>query len=118
MKETIDNLSKNSIGVAFSNPCFELWLILHIEDFDRPIDRHAVQKHLETICADYSVRQGKKPDCQRFMAAIETAEGRAVKMNERRVQEGAERQAPWTTVYELTKAIREAAKSGNVAVNG
>lgn len=44
------------------------------------------------------------------MASIEIAEGRAVRMNERRVREGAERQALWTTVYELTKAIREAAK--------
>lgn len=109
VNESIDNLTTNSIGVAFTNPCFELWLILHIEDFDSPIDRHAIQKHLESICADYSTRQGKKPDCKKFMDRIEVAEGRAAKMNKRRSREGAERQAPWTTVHELTKAIREAA---------
>ncbi|MGO7181471.1 RloB family protein [Rhizobium brockwellii] len=109
VKESIDNLTKNGIGIAFTNPCFELWLILHIEDFDKPIDRHAVQKHLESICSEYSIRHGKKPDCMQFMINVEVAEDRATKMNERRLNEGAEQQAPWTTVHQLTRAIRAAA---------
>lgn len=33
----------HEIGVAFSNPCFELWLVLHVTDLRRHTERHAVQ---------------------------------------------------------------------------
>lgn len=109
VKETTDNLRANKIGVAFTNPCFELWLILHYEDFDKATDRHSIQKHLETLCEDYKSSHGKKADCKKLMAKIKDAEQRARKMNARRIAEGAAGEAPWTTVYELTEAIRKAA---------
>lgn len=34
------------VGVARSNPCFELWLILHEADYDKPDDSHSIQTHL------------------------------------------------------------------------
>jgi RloB-like protein len=110
VKESIDNLGKSSVKVAYSNPCFELWLILHLQDFDKPVDHHQVQKHLEGICSDYSASSGKNPDCMPFVALVEKAESRATKMNQRRIEEGASGSAPWTTVHELTKAIRTAGK--------
>jgi RloB-like protein len=33
----------NKINVAISNPCFELWLLLHFQDQRAPIHRHDVQ---------------------------------------------------------------------------
>ncbi len=109
VKETIDNLKANKIGVAFTNPCFELWLVLHYEDFDKAIDRHAIQKHLESLCREYKSSHGKRADCKTLMPKIKDAEQRARKMNARRIEEGAAGQPPWTTVYELTEAIRKAA---------
>jgi hypothetical protein len=41
--EAIELATRNGIGVAFSNPCFELWFVLHARDLRRHTDRHKVQ---------------------------------------------------------------------------
>lgn len=35
---------KDDIELGISNPCFEVWLILHLQDYDKPDGRHEVQK--------------------------------------------------------------------------
>lgn len=39
-----------------SNPCFELWLVLHVEDQRAHIHRHAVQRR----CSDLHLTDGKR----------------------------------------------------------
>ena len=46
LNEALDICRRARVGIARSNPCFELWLILHEQDYDRPDDRHRVQAHL------------------------------------------------------------------------
>lgn len=53
VKEARDVCKRGNVGIAYSNPCFELWLILHHEEFDRPDDRHQIQRHFNTLCPDY-----------------------------------------------------------------
>jgi hypothetical protein len=65
--EAISRCRDANVGVAFSNPCFELWLILHFQDFDRPDHRHDVQRHLESICGDYDRAKRKTTDCGKLM---------------------------------------------------
>ncbi|KAA3510074.1 RloB family protein [Agrobacterium rosae] len=108
VKETIDNFKKAGIRVAYSNPCFELWLILHYEDFDRSYDRHKLQGHFEGLCESYSKKGNKKPDCNSFIGNVESAELRAQAMLARRRNENAEFGAPYTNVHELTSAMRQA----------
>lgn len=110
VKETIDNLSSQDVGVAFSNPCFEVWLILHYTDFDKSIGRHDVQKELEAICEGYSRKNGKKADFKALVSNVEAAEARAAKMNKRRENEGMPLQAPWTSVHNLTSSLRKSCK--------
>ena len=43
VSEAIALAGRHQIGVAFSNPCFELWLVLHARDLRRHTERHAVQ---------------------------------------------------------------------------
>ena len=43
VNEAIELAARHDIGVAFSNPCFELWFVLHAQDVRRHTDRHAVQ---------------------------------------------------------------------------
>ena len=38
--DAVVRCKESGIGVARSDPCFELWLILHKRDYDRPCDRH------------------------------------------------------------------------------
>lgn len=108
--QPIQKCKGNGIGVAYSNPCFELWLILHFENFEKPDDHHAVQKHLETLCSDYDRKKSKTTDCGVLMDKLEDAEQRAEKQLKNRKKEGAPFGPPSTTVFELTRAIRDAAE--------
>jgi RloB-like protein len=98
------------VGVGRSNPCFEVWLILHEGDFDRPDDRHAVQVHLRAVRPEYDPAKGKTPDCANLIARVEQAEMRAEAQLARRHAEGSAHGRPSTTVWRLTQAIRSAAQ--------
>lgn len=98
----------HGIGVARSNPCFELWLILHETNFDRPDDRHAVQRELKRLRPEYDRKGSKTPDCDDMVSRVIKAEERAQKLLSRRREEGTPYGCPSTTVGELTKAIRNA----------
>ena len=102
---------ENRVGVARSNPCFEVWLILHEGDFDRPYDRHAVQAHLASLRPEYDRDKNKSCDCDHLVKSVEKAEARAIRQLERRDQEGAPFGPPSTTVGHLTAAIRAAAQA-------
>ena len=107
-EEAIIYCESNSVSVARSNPCFELWLILHEEDYDRPDGRKYVQKRLESMIPEYDVNKGKTPDCQEMVSRVEEAERRAEALLRRRDEEGDPFGCPSTTVGQLTKGIREA----------
>ena len=97
------------VGIARSNPCFELWLILHVEDFDRPDDHRAVQSHFKTLCPEYDPKGRKIPDCKALLERLENAECRAERQLLRRQEERDGQLAPpYTTVWKLTRAIRSA----------
>ncbi len=111
VRESIDKCIAAGAKVAYSNPCFEVWLILHYEDFDKSDDRHQVQKHYGTLDPYYKRNGSKIPNYEVLIPKIEEAEERAVRQEMRRESEGAEGGRPSTTVYSLTKAIRKAAKN-------
>ncbi len=104
--EAISRCNNANVRVAFSNPCFELWLILHFQDYDRPDHRYDVQRFFETICSDYNRSKRKTTDCRKLMARVEQAEERAERQFHRRKDEGDPLNPPFTTVYELTRRIR------------
>lgn len=106
--EAVDLCEQNGIGVARSNPCFEVWLILHEMDYDRPDGRHAVQRELAKLRPEYD-RQGRKiPDCEDMATRLLEAEVRSKAQLRRRFDEDAPFGPPSTTVGELTREIREA----------
>ena len=43
LPRAFDLARRHQISVAVSNPCIELWFVLHFEDHRAWIDRHAVQ---------------------------------------------------------------------------
>lgn len=99
------------VGVARSNPCFEVWLILHEEDFDRPDDRCGVQAHLQKIRPEYKRTAGKLPDCADLATRSDVAEHRAESQLNRREHEGSPYGRPSTTVWRLVRALRQAAQA-------
>lgn len=98
---------QHDIGVACSDPCFELWLILHLQNFDRPCTRHDVQRELEALHPAYDRNRGKKPDCDTLIRNVEMAEQRAEAQLETRDREANPFGNPSTTVGRLTLKIRE-----------
>ena len=108
--EAVQRCESSGVAVCRSNPCFEVWLILHHEDYDRPDGRHAVQAYCEKVCAGYDRHTSKTPDCSGLLAHVEAAIKRAGDQLARRKNEGNEFGCPSTTVGRLVQAILEAAK--------
>lgn len=107
--EAVSICEQSGVGVARSNPCFEVWLILHFKEFDRPDDSKKVQQHFGKICKEYDPKGSKTPNCHALIEHIDEAEKRADVQLENRKDEGDPFGAPSTTVGFLIRAIREAA---------
>ena len=101
---------QHGVHVGRSNPCFELWLVLHEKDHDRTENRHEMQKILESLRPEYDQDSGKTPDCDEMINRVEDAEERSERQLQNREQGGRPHGNPSTTVGRLTRTIREAAK--------
>lgn len=101
---------RSGVGVGRANPCFEIWLILHLEDFHRPDDRHAVGRYLRSLRPEYDPHGTKTCHWTELIPHVETAERRAANQLEQRALEGSSFGRPSTTLGNLTAAIREAAR--------
>jgi hypothetical protein len=102
----IEACARNKFKVARSNPCFEVWLILHVEDFHRPDGRGEVYKHFCTLRPDYTEGKGRVFNFSELIGSILIAEERAERQLEQRRREGTPFGRPSTTVHELTRALR------------
>ena len=105
--EARDLARGNSIPLAVSNPCFELWAVFHYRDHDAPIDRHACQRMLRRLCPSYRERRGKVFDDPGVIEnGYPNAVERAGSSLARREAEGVAGGNPSTTVHCLTEHIR------------
>jgi hypothetical protein len=99
--------SQHGIELAISNPCFELWLILHFEDPPGPRTCKQLTQRLRKHDPGY----GKRIDFQKYQDGYE----RAVK-GARRLDAAADDgddagRNPTTGVYQLTETIGSADRS-------
>ena len=101
-----DMAHANRIYLAVSNPCFELWGILHYQDQDASLDRADCQKKLETLCPGYK-KAGEKvfDDPEVIENCYELAVERAEKLLRRREEEDRPEGNPSTSVHRLTEHI-------------
>ncbi len=111
--EVYRKCERSGVGVAFSDPCFELWLILHLQDYDQTLDRHQIQRYLGELLPDYDRNRSKSTDCNKLVSELERACSRSAGLLGRRLREAPENREPpnlsrpYTTVHLLIKAIRE-----------
>lgn len=112
-EEAVDVCHQSGVGVGRSNPCFEVWLILHEADYDSPGDRHAAQAHFEGLRPEYDGDGAKTPDCDDLVRRVEAAEQRGETLLDRREAEGTPYGPPSTTVGRLTRSIRAAAEGSS-----
>jgi hypothetical protein len=84
---TVYNEAKKAgFQVLMSNPCFELWLYLHLHNHCPFIDRHDCQRKLATVLPDYSPNSkgnyAIEPLLENIDIAISRAKAQDVKPHE------------------------------------
>lgn len=92
----------NGIEVAVSNPCFELWLLIHFRESPGPQDRHKLRSFLREHVPEYD----KHAHFEDYKPGYANAVRRAGKMEELAAEIGEVGCNPTTGVYRLTELIR------------
>jgi hypothetical protein len=82
LKQAIGLAAKHGVRVAVSNPCFELWLILHFEDQTAFMDTASAERKSRTIDG----RVGKRIDASLYMEQRHVAAERAASLAIRHAQ--------------------------------
>ena len=97
---------QKAYSIAISNPCFELWLLLHFQDAaDLPaaVSCEVVTKRLKACCGGY-----RKESCGRLPlsnSSVEAAIQRATQMDAIASEDILER--PGTHVYRIVEALKQ-----------
>jgi hypothetical protein len=89
------------IDLAVSNPCFELWLLLHFRDHPGAWHRHDVQDMLKVFLPSYD----KHLDFDELADGVAYATRRAGRLDQDAESEGESGRNPTTGVYRLTDSI-------------
>nr|WP_254330779.1 RloB family protein [Corallococcus exiguus] len=103
-RKEAQNLARaHGISLAVSNPCFELWLLLHFRENPGMQHRHDLQKMLAGFVPDYN----KHVDFELFKEGYPAAAKRAKRLDEQASDDGEEGRNPSTGVYRLTQSIQQ-----------
>ena len=98
--------ARNSdVQTAISNPCFELWLLLHIEEHNRAIDRRAAQSRAKKLglIDKKSIEPSAWPSLDDNYT---TARTRAIKLDQRHEGDGSPRFSnPSSNVWRLVDRL-------------
>jgi RloB-like protein len=95
----------NDIKVAVSNPCFELWALLHFQDQHAHIERREVQRQCRHYMPDYE----KRLPCEALMVEYDEAVRRSEQLEHWHHTRGTEGGNPSTGVHRLTEEIMKEA---------
>lgn len=106
LKESIQRAEDNGVRVAFSNPCLELWFVLHDTDWHQWVDRHTIQSASE---AAFGFRKRPTPEAlTRLSDSFTVAKSRARALDELHVHNGSWRmENPSSTMWMLIDSIRQ-----------
>lgn len=92
---------REKVWVAFSKPCFELWLLLHFLPSLKPL---ATPDHVRAELVAHLPRYNKSMEMDELARMAETAVSNA-EMVELRLQERGMGDYPFTTVHHLVRAL-------------
>jgi hypothetical protein len=102
---------KNSIRLAISNPCFELWPLLHL------VDRrgHMTSQQMQTELCRHMPGYEKRLDCEKLRGRYTTARERAVSIHKQHERDGQPHgDNPSTTVWQLVDELLSARQRAGV----
>ena len=106
MESAIHEARVAGVEVAISNPCVELWFILHVEDRTAYIDR----KEAQNRCTELGLADGKSiPDtgATQLRDGYDEAKGRAQALQQSHLQYGgASWENPSSGLWRLVERLR------------
>ena len=106
LSHAINDAQQSGIEVAVSNPCFELWLVLHREEQTAYIERHDVQRRSDEL----QLTDNKRilSSAERILVdAVDTAKQRALALDRRHAgNRSPARSNPSTDVWRLVDRLR------------
>jgi hypothetical protein len=103
LREAYQLARRHGVQLAVSNPCFELWALLHFGLESAPLERQAARRRLRKHLPDYD----KILPFERLDPHYETAVARAQELDLRCEERNCPGDNPSTGVYMLTERIRE-----------
>lgn len=103
LTEALQLAKTHGIQLAVSNPCFELWLILHYEEQTGFLTTEDAERQSRTLDG----RDGKRLDAAAYMGSRQMAAQRAVRLIRRHERDGTlfPHNNPSSTMHELLAAI-------------
>ena len=104
----VDLCERNGIHIGLSNPCFELWLVLHHQEYNRPESTDVIQSILSKLHPEYDRRHSKTLDFDSLVGRVVEAEDRAMRQLDLRASINDRYGNPSTRVGMLTRAVRQA----------
>lgn len=102
LTQAVELARSSGIEMAISNPCFELWALLHFEDQRAHIERDEVAARLRKHCSAYDKTLPYRKLSPSYRAAVVRAQSLA---DEAQHHEEPNRN-PTTDVHRLTELIR------------
>jgi hypothetical protein len=95
----------HGIHLAISNPCFELWALLHFQNQNSYVERDKLRARLQRHLPEYD----KKLPCDQLLPLLEEAIRRCRHLDDRHQKNGTEGANPSTGVYLLMEEVRSQA---------
>lgn len=99
--DALQQAQDNEIRVGVSNPCFELWALLHFQDQTAHIERGKVQ----SLCRKHMPKYEKELPCSKLMEYYPAARERASNLDQWHQSRGTQGANPSTGVYRLIAEI-------------
>ncbi len=98
--EACEMAQSNKFKLAVSNPCFELWLLLHHQDNPGIQERGDVQRMLKVHGVD-----SKHVSFEQYQGKYDTAHKRALRLETEANKDGEPLRNPTTGFFRLTESI-------------
>ncbi|MGW2515154.1 RloB family protein [Streptomyces scopuliridis] len=106
LSEALREARSAGIDCVISNPCFELWLILHFRDHSGYLTSKQAQTSLAALLPGYDPDDGKSFTYERVQALRDTARKRALAGHQRHMSSGQRCETnPCTTMGDLLAAL-------------
>ena len=101
LAEARQQANDNSIKIAISNPCFELWALLHFQDQSAYIKCAEVRD----LCKKHMNRYDKELPCSQLLPLYEEALRRAQALQKAHEANGTVGANPSTGVFDLVRSM-------------